>query len=32
MTIKLAFGNHEGGHTDLIDWPIFLEFAKKYFK
>jgi len=29
---ELAFRNHEGGHTDLIDWPVFLEFAKKYFK
>ncbi|GAB3247586.1 acetylxylan esterase [Larkinella harenae] len=27
----LAFRNHEGGHTDLPDWPVFLEFAKKYF-
>jgi len=29
---ELAFRNHEGGHTDLIDWPVFLEFAKKYYK
>lgn len=29
---ELGFRNHEGGHTDLIDWPVFLEFAKKYFK
>jgi hypothetical protein len=29
---ELAFRNHAGGHTDLLDWPIFLEFAKKYFK
>jgi hypothetical protein len=28
----LAYLNHEGGHTDLPDWPVFLEFAKKYFK
>ena len=28
----LAFRNHDGGHTDLIDWPVFLEFAKKYFR
>jgi len=29
---ELAFRNHAGGHTDLLDWPVFLEFAKKYFK
>jgi len=29
---ELAFRNHEGGHTDIVDWPVFLEFAKKYFK
>jgi len=29
---ELAFRNHAGGHNDLLDWPIFLEFAKKYFK
>ncbi|MGY4385744.1 hypothetical protein ACVWYN_002790 [Pedobacter sp. UYP24] len=29
---ELAFRLHEGGHTDSIDWPIFIEFAKKYFK
>lgn len=29
---ELAFRYHEGGHTDLLDWPVFLEFAKKYFK
>lgn len=28
----LAFRLHEGGHTDTLDWPIFMEFAKKYFK
>jgi hypothetical protein len=27
----LAFRYHEGGHTDELDWPAFLEFAKKYF-
>ena len=26
-----AFRNHEGGHTDAPDWPVFLEFAKRYF-
>ena len=25
---ELAFRNHEGGHTDQMDWPVFLEFAK----
>jgi hypothetical protein len=29
---ELAFRNHAGGHNDFLDWPIFLEFAKKYFK
>jgi hypothetical protein len=29
---ELAYRIHEGSHTDLIDWPVFLEFAKKYFK
>ncbi len=28
----LAFRNHEGGHVDLPDWPIFLEFAQRQFK
>jgi hypothetical protein len=27
----LAFRNHEGGHTDLPDWPVFLQFASRYF-
>ncbi|GAB3931488.1 acetylxylan esterase [Larkinella terrae] len=29
---EVAFRNHEGGHVDSLDWPVFLEFAKKYFK
>ncbi|HZL09758.1 MAG TPA: hypothetical protein VFC65_07155 [Prolixibacteraceae bacterium] len=29
---ELAFRNHEGGHTDMPDCPVFIEFAKKYFK
>lgn len=29
---ELAFRLHEGGHTDAPDWPVFIEFAKKYFK
>jgi len=28
----LVFRYHEGGHTDSLDWPTFIEFAKKYFK
>lgn len=28
----LVFRLHEGGHTDAPDWPVFIEFAKKYFK
>ncbi|AMR27547.1 acetylxylan esterase [Hymenobacter psoromatis] len=27
----LAFREHTGGHTDLPDWPAFIEFARKYF-
>ena len=26
-----AFRNHEGGHTDAPDWPVFLQFAQRYF-
>lgn len=29
---QLAFRLHEGGHTDAPDWPVFVEFANKYFK
>jgi hypothetical protein len=32
MDGELAFRNHEGGHTDAPDWPVFLEFAEKQFK
>ncbi len=28
---ELAFRNHDGGHTDAMDWPVFLEFAQRYF-
>ena len=31
MDGDLAFRLHAGGHTDLLDWPIFLEFAKRHF-
>ncbi|HEY8485432.1 MAG TPA: hypothetical protein VIL13_12540 [Longimicrobiales bacterium] len=27
---ELAFRNHEGGHSDAPDWPVFLEFARRY--
>lgn len=27
----VAFRQHEGGHTDALDWPTFLIFAQKYF-
>jgi len=27
----LAFRDHDGGHTDVPDWPTFLQFAQKYF-
>lgn len=29
---ELAFRNHDGGHTDLVDWPVFLKFAQRYLK
>jgi hypothetical protein len=28
---ELAFRDHEGGHTDAPDWPVFLRFAQRYF-
>lgn len=28
---ELAFRNHDGGHTDVPDWPVFLEMAQRYF-
>ncbi len=28
----LAFRDHEVGHSDMPDWPIFLQFSQKYFK
>lgn len=28
---ELAFRNHEGGHTDAPDWPVFLQFAQRYY-
>ncbi len=27
----IAFRQHEGGHTDALDWPTFITFASKYF-
>ena len=29
---EVAFREHVGPHTDLHDWPVFLEFAARYFK
>ena len=29
---ELGFRNHEGGHVDSLDWPVFLEFAQRQFK
>jgi hypothetical protein len=26
----LAFRNHEGGHTDMPDWPVFIDWARRY--
>ncbi len=28
----IAFRCHEGGHTDVPDWPVFLRFAFRYFQ
>lgn len=28
----IAFRYHAGGHTDALDWPAFLEFARRYFR
>jgi hypothetical protein len=27
---ELAYRDHEGGHTDAPDWPVFLKFAQRY--
>ncbi|WP_259070418.1 hypothetical protein HDF24_11115 [Mucilaginibacter sp. X4EP1] len=27
----LAYREHNGGHTDLPDWPVFISFADRYF-
>lgn len=27
----IGYRCHEGGHTDSLDWPLFLKFAEKYF-
>lgn len=29
MDGELAFRLHEGGHTDLLDWPVFISFAAR---
>ncbi|WP_461103767.1 alpha/beta hydrolase family protein [Spirosoma koreense] len=29
---EVAFREHEGGHVDILDWPVFLEFAQRQFK
>ena len=31
MDGELAFRMHEGGHTDMLDWPFFLQWARRYF-
>ena len=31
MDGELAFREHEGGHTDMLDWPAFLQWARRYF-
>lgn len=28
----IAFGQHTGGHTDVPNWPTFIEFAGRYFQ
>lgn len=32
MNGDIAFRLHEGGHTDLLDWPVFIEFAARQWK
>ena len=32
MSGDVAFRYHAGGHTDTIDFPAFLEFARRYFQ
>jgi hypothetical protein len=27
----IAFRQHNGGHTDALNWPAFLTFASRYF-
>lgn len=29
---EVAFREHVGAHTDVLDWPVFLDFAARYFK
>ena len=31
MDGELAYRMHEGGHTDMLDWPVFLQWARRYF-
>ena len=31
MDGELAFRMHEGGHTDMLDWPFFLQWARRFF-
>ncbi|HEY4151024.1 MAG TPA: hypothetical protein VGM41_18930 [Chitinophagaceae bacterium] len=32
MEGEIAFRLHVGGHTDLLDWPVFIEFAARQWK
>lgn len=32
MEGELAFRLHEGGHTDLLDWPVFIDFAARHWR
>jgi len=32
MEGELAFRQHAGGHTDWQNWPVFLDFAARYFQ
>jgi hypothetical protein len=29
---EIAFRQHDGGHTPGPNWPVFLDFASRYFK
>jgi len=32
MDGDIAFRQHNGGHTDALNWPVLLDFAARYFE